>query len=205
MVSRRRILPVLLVVLLVLAVSFVAAVTVVDFHAMESATTADASVGTSRANDAVAPTDEPLSLVIVGEGPVADRLGEALESSLSQPWESVERVDSVANVSGDGPVLVVGVTSTDISYNPITPSARVRADFGFVGAGNATLAKQFALGERPVVLTNETPYVVQGQVTIEDRSRGLVSIPGYHAHVTDRLATKLGSSISSAPGMQSTG
>jgi hypothetical protein len=202
MVPRRRLLLAALLLLVALVgVSFV----FVEFHALKSETTADATVGTSRANDAVAPTEEPLTLVIVGEGPVADRLGEALESSLSPTWETVERVDSVADASGDGPVLVVGVTSTDISYNPITPSARVRADFGFVGSGNATLAKQFALGERPVVLTNETPYVVQGQVTIEDRSQGLVSIPGYHAHVTDRLATKLGSSISSAPGMHPAG
>ena len=197
MVSRRVTLGVglLAVVLLLLGVAF----TTLSFQAMESRTAADASVGTAQSNDATAPLDRPLQLVVLGEGPVADRLGPALESRLSSRVVDVELADEPA-AAYPGPVLVVGVNES-LAYNPVTPRARVTLEFGFVGSGNGTLASQFATGDQPMVLTNRDPYVVQGDVTLRDESRGVVSLPAYRAHVTDRLAEKLSTSLLDAPGM----
>lgn len=195
MATRRRALLVASL-LIALVTSFV----VFDFHAMESQTEADSSVGTSRTNDATAPVTGTMHLLVLGDGPVADRLEDELASELTSTWASIQGVnESVESVSG--PVLVVLVTSTDVNYNPVTPSAQVRADFGFVGSGNVTLAETFATGEGPVVLSKEIPYAVRGSVTITDHSRGVVSVPAYAAHVTRRLAENIGTELTSAPGM----
>lgn len=194
---RRLALPLALVVFVVLAAAF--AFVFVSFHAMESRTTADFTVGTSQANDAKAPMDQPLHIVVLGDGPVAERLAAELEGSLADRW-TVVRADDAAQTF-DGPVYVVGLSDPEIRYNPITPSARVRAEFGFVGTGNGTLAAEFARGNEQGVLTNVNPYVVHGDVTIVDESSGLVSMPGYYDHVSARLATKLVESLTSAPGM----
>jgi hypothetical protein len=196
--SRRLALPLALVALVVVATAF--AFVFVSFHAMESATAADTSVGTSRANDARAPTDQPLHVVVVGEGPIVDRLADDLEASLSERWASVSMADEPI-AAFDGPVYVVDLAEADVRYNPLSPSARLTAAFAFVGTGNGTKAARIARGDRPTVLTNETPYVVQGDVTIVDESRGIVSMPGYYDHVSARLATKLADSLASAPGM----
>lgn len=184
-----------LAVVIVLAGAFAS----VSFHVMESETASNSSVGTSQANDATAPTGVPLQVIVLGEGPVADRLADDLETSLSDKWTSITVAEEPSSV--DGPVYVVRVRKTDVAYNPFTPSARVTAHFAFVGAGNGTLAAQLASGEITPVLTNENPYVVHGDVTVVDASRGIVSMPGYYDHVSAQLAGGLATSLPSPPGM----
>lgn len=189
----------LLVVGLVGVVIIAGAFTSLSFHVMESETASNSSVGTSQANDATAPTGVPLQVIVLGEGPVADRLADDLETSLSDRWTAITVAEEPTSV--DGPVYVVRIGEADVAYNPVTPSARVTAHFAFVGSGNGTLAAQLASGDTTPVLTNENPYVVHGDVTVVDESTGLVSIPGYRDHVARQLAGELARSLSSAPGM----
>lgn len=172
----------------------------VDFHALESQTAADTSVGTSRANEAMAPKNQPLFLTVVGDGPVTDRLATELQVDLQSTWDTVVLVEEL-NESMGGPVLAVVVDESRVRYNPVTPSARLHAEFAFIGTGQGETARAFALGEQPTILNNEMPYVVQGDVTMVDTSRGLASLPGYRGFLVDRLSAKLTSSLTSAPGM----
>ena len=185
---------------LVLFLAVVVAFAVVDFHAMESQTAADSSVGTAQANNATAPVVGPLQLLVLGEGPVPERLEPALAAQLESRWGPVERA-AEPSPDFDGPVLVVAVSESALRYNPVTPSARVAIEFAFVGSGNGTVAEQLVTTDSGVVLTNRDPYVVQGDVTIRDESRGIASRPGYQSHVTDQLATRFVDALTSAPGM----
>lgn len=187
-------------VFVVIALLAAGAFAFVDFHALESQTAADTSVGTSRVNDAMAPKSQPLYLAIVGDGPIADRLATELQADLQPTWDTVVLVDEL-NDSMGGPVLAVGVAESEVRYNPVTPSARLEAEFAFVGSGQGETARAFALGEQPTILNNEIPYVVQGDVTMVDTSRGLASLPGYRGFLVDRLSARLTSSLTSAPGM----
>lgn len=193
---RSRALLASLLFLLALVVAFA----VVDFHAMESQTAADSSVGTARANNASAPVGGPIQLVVLGEGPVAEGLEPALAAKLESRWGPVDRA-AEPSPDFDGPVLVVAVTESELRYNPITPSARVAVDFAFVGSGNGTLAERLVTTDSGVVLTNRDAYVAQGGVTIRDESRGIASRPGYRSHVTERLADRFVNALTSAPGM----
>lgn len=192
---RRLLLVVGLVVVIVIAGAFAA----VSFHVLESETASNSSVGTSQANDATAPTGVPLQVIVLGEGPVPDRLADDLETSLSDRWTAITVAEEPTSV--DGPVYVVRVGEADIGYNPVTPSARVTAHFAFVGAGNGTLAAQLVSGDASPVLTNENPYVVHGDVTVVDVSRGIVSMPGYYDHVSAQVTGELVTALTSAPGM----
>jgi hypothetical protein len=196
MLSRRRILLAVLLALVLAAGAF----TTLDFRALDSQTATDASVTTTQGNQATAPLEEPLQLVVLGGGPVAEGLGDELEAELAGPFAAVNQ--SAAPIQPwDGPVLVVGVTESAVQYNPVTPRARVQATYGFVGSGNATLATDFATGGSPPVDASRHPYVTHGQVTVTDSSRGLVSLPAYRDHVRTRLAAALAESLTSAPGM----
>lgn len=200
MVSERAVLYTALVLVLVL----VGSVAFVDFHALESQTDVDSSVGTSRVNDATAPTDEPLHLLVLGDGPQSERLEDELVERLSPLWVSVEPVeDDVESV--DGPILAVSVSTDGVAYDPVTPAARVVVDFGFVGNGNVSVATAFARGERPTVLGHVTPYVVSGSVTVTDRSRGVASRPGYRSYLGAIVADTLTEKLTTAPGMPNAG
>lgn len=196
MVSRRSAL--LAAAVLVLAV--VGVFSVVEFHALESETSVQSGISTYRVNDATAPTDRSLSLLVVGDGPQADRIEAALVEELSTVWPSIVPVeDDVEAV--EGPVLAVNVSEDGVAYNPVTPSATVDVHFGFVGGGNATVAKQFASGEGPPVSGNRTPYVVGGSMTVVDRSRGIASVPGYRSHLRRAIVDAVATKLTRQPGM----
>ncbi len=185
---------------MVLLLALVFAFAVVDFRTMESRTTADSSVGTAQANNASAPVGGPIQLVVIGDGPVAERLEPALVTQLESRWGPFELAAEPAS-SFDGPVLVLAVRESVLRYNPVTPSARVTLDFAFVGSGNGTVARQLVSEDGGIVLTDQDPYVVQGDIMVRDESRGLVSLPGYRSHVTERLADRFEDALTSAPGM----
>ncbi|MFB6113488.1 MAG: hypothetical protein ABEJ58_05220 [Halodesulfurarchaeum sp.] len=203
MLSRRT----ALLVTAVLLTALLGAVLTVDFRAMESETDTDASVSTYRVNHAIAPRDGPLTLIVLGDGADAERLATDLSNALKDEqdgWPAVVLAEDGRDTV-DGPVLVVSITESLVRYNPVSPSARTRVDFGFVGNGDASFARRFAVGDRPVVIGSETPYVVGGSVAVTDRSRGLVSVPGYRSYLGEMIAEAVSEALTSAPGMSKTG
>ena len=195
MTARYRLLAVLLSIVAVvgLAISFV------PFHVLESQTDANSSVGTSQANNATAPVGGPVRLVVLEDSAFAERFETELATQLESRWDSVERLEEP--VAGDSPILVVGISRSNLRYNPVSPAADVNVEFAFVGSGNGTLAAQFARGESPIVLSNENPYVVQGEISVQDRSTGFASLPGYRNKVSAETAARLAAALGDAPGM----
>ena len=175
------------------------AVVLVDFQVMQSATATDSSTGTSQLDNATVPENESLTLVVLEDGAMAEGLAPELEAALSNRFEV--RTTTEPTPPWTGSVLVITVTESSVQYNPITPAGCVSADFAFVGSGNATFATTLVTGEDPLVVTNAEPYVVHGTVSVTDRSRGIVSVPGYQSHLRSALAAELSRTLGSAPGM----
>lgn len=188
---------VLLIVLVGLVLGFVL---FVDVTLMGSETTTEAGTGTSQLGNATAPLEEPLTIVVLGEGPLTDGLADSLEAELGTRFSSVV-TSTNASQSVEGPVLAVRVTDRAVDYNPFLPSARVTAEFAFVGTGNATFATALTTGSQ-LVVTNEEPYVVHGDLTLTDRSRGFATRPGYYRHLRGTVADTLSEELLSAPGME---
>lgn len=184
---------------IILAVLLLGAFVMVDFQAMRSATATESSTGTSQLDNATAPENEPLTLVVLEDGAMAEGLAPELEAALSNRFGVSTTTEPTPPWTGT--VLVISVTESSVQYNPITPAGRVSADFAFVGSGNATFATTLVTGDDPLVVTNAEPYVVHGTVSVTDRSRGIVSLPGYRSHLRSALAAELSRTLGSAPGM----
>lgn len=172
----------------------------VDFHVMESETATDSSIGTSQLGNATAPVDEPLTIVVLGAGAVGEGLSSELEATLSTQFGEIDTATEPTS-PWTGSVLVVSIAESSIQYNPITPTFQVSADVAFVGSGNATFATSLVTGDDPLVVTNAEPYVIHGTAAVTDRSRGIVSVPGYRSHLRGALAAEISRAIGSAPGM----
>jgi len=198
MVSRRVTLGVGLFALALLFAGLAFATT--DFHAMESNTAADVTVGTARATNTTVPLDRPLQLVVLGDGPVAAQLGPALSNGLSPRFADIELADEPA-AAYPGAVLVVDVEEAGLDYDPFSPTADVVLEFAFVGSGNGTRARQFVTEDQLLVITNRDRYVLKGDLALRDESRGIVTLPAYRKHVTERLVERLSASLLDAPGM----
>jgi hypothetical protein len=149
------------------------------------------------------------SLLVLGEGSIADGLGADLAAELGSRFPTVTVIeDATPGVTGsdasaapaNGSVLVVAVRNHTTSYTPVRATGEVAADFAYVGSGNVSFATDLVTGEQ-LVVTNEEPYVVRGEVTVRDRSRGLFSVPGYRNHLREALAGTLREALLSAPGM----
>ncbi|MDR5656351.1 hypothetical protein RH831_04050 [Halodesulfurarchaeum sp. HSR-GB] len=192
----RRIILVAVLLLALLAALFAFA----DFRVLESETTADSSVGTSQLGDAAAPVERPVQLVVLGENPHASMLRGDLAADLSTRFQSIEQAPE-PTVDWNGSLLVVELRERSVQYNPVAPSGRVTASFAFVGSGNVTLATGLATEESALVVTNADSYVVHGEVTVVDRSRGLVTRPAYRAHLQAALAEELATALGRARGM----
>lgn len=195
---RRR--PFLIGVGILLAAIMLGAFVGLDFHVMESETATESSTGTSQLDAATASVDELLTLVVLEEDALAAELAPELETALSTRFGEINTTEE-PTPPWTGSVLVVTVSESSIQYNPLTPAGQVSADFAFVGSGNATFATSLVLGDDPLVVTNAEPYVIHGTVTVTDRSRGIVSVPGYRSHLRGALADELARAIGTAPGM----
>lgn len=189
----------LLVAVLLLAL-LTAVFAFADVRVMESETTAEASVGTSQLGDATAPVERPVQLLVLGEEPHASALGAELAATDSMPFQTMEQVPE-PTTEWNGSILVLSLRERSVQYNPVAPSGRVTVGFAFVGSGNVSLATGLATAETALVVTNADPYVVQGEVTVTDRSRGLVSRPAYRSHLQSTLSEELARALGRAPGM----
>jgi hypothetical protein len=191
----RRGLAVALAALLLVSLAFAG----LDFRFATAETATSSSVGTAQAANATAPLDRPLAVLVLGDGPVADGLTAALTPELEGRFPTVTVIEDPA-ATPNGSVLVLAVRNHTTSYTPVRATGAVTADFAFVGSGNVSFATAL-LTEDLMVVTNQEPSVVRGTVTVEDRSRGLFSVPGYRNHLRAALAETLRNALLSAPGM----
>ncbi|UWG48802.1 Uncharacterized protein HSRCO_2538 [Halanaeroarchaeum sp. HSR-CO] len=171
----------------------------VDASILESETTIDSSVGTSQVNNARASLDGPVTLYVAGDGWLEAGMADRIADDLAQRGATVTRVESLEKDS-EGPILAILVTESSISYSPLSPSSTVETSFAYVHSGNATLASAI-VDDAPIVIDNRDAYVVDGDVTVADRSSGLATWPAYQRRVATANARAVTDALASAPGM----
>lgn len=175
----------------------------VDASALQGQAAVQSAVSTARANDATATLAGPIALYVEGHGWLQAALADQVEAALEAHGATVTRVDSLATPT-DGPVLAVRVTDASVGYRPISPRADLSVAFAYVQSGNATLAEGM-LGSDPVIIrSHHDAYVVGGDLTIADRTNGVVTWPAYRRRVSNGTAAAIVDGLAGAAGMDGT-
>lgn len=172
----------------VLLVVLAGAFALLPFQAAEHETTVEGSTGRAVLNNATADFDQPVQVYVEGQGWAAGAVSHFLVGDLRAAGIQAEQAETLQNASG--PILAVRLLELDAGYWPVSPTATARWRFVYVTSGNATMAREQLVTEAgPVVLAYDEQFVVEGQFTLTDDVRGVISIPQYREGIADRIAS----------------
>lgn len=193
MQAERGVLVLLAIGVLVFGVAFV------DASALEGETATETAVGTSQADGASASLNGPVPLYVAGNGWLERAVADAVAANLTDRGATVRTVgtleDPIAN-----PVIAVDITESQAGYVPFSPSSTVETRFAYVQSGNTTLARAVLEGD-PFVVTNRDPYVINGEVTVRDRTIGVTTWPAHQRRVGELTGEAIVTAVVEAPGM----
>jgi hypothetical protein len=177
----------LLVSLVLLALIVTGTFALLPFQVAEHTTDVEGATGRAVAGNATAEFDRPVRVYVEGGGWAAGAVGHFLVGDLRAAGIDATQVATLEDT--DGPLLAVRVLSLDAPYRPVSPSTTAEWRFVYVTSGNATMAReQLATEGGPVVLTNEERYVIEGEFTLRDNVRGVISVPQFREGIADRIA-----------------
>jgi hypothetical protein len=135
--------------------------------------------------------DEKISLVVAGEGPLA----EALQNALAEKWDRArmgqlelaeERSSTYPN-----PVLLIKVGKPEIVWTPFFATCRFSIHAGYATDGDPSFME--SLDVTQIHIPSSDPSVVNLYNEYEgvDRSFGLISRPGYEQYLADYFAQQI--------------
>ncbi|MCA9971061.1 MAG: hypothetical protein KC425_12635, partial [Anaerolineales bacterium] len=154
------------------------------FHAARSQTEASSQTASSRWPEGAAMPPQRIHFQVAGEGALAEALAAALAARLPDAVPAAET--AVAD-------LRVRIEAADVTWTPVYGRAEVTASAAYSSDG------EFGFWvERPYHFQFDDDDTRAAQVvrvaldvTVRDRSIGLLSRPAYHALLADRLALEV--------------
>jgi hypothetical protein len=197
MASRFKRRAAIVLALLVLAGSFA----FVGFAAAEHRTEVQRQVATSAIGGASMTVPDAVSLYVVATKPPRAEVETAFVTAFGDRGIDVQVVTDI-EPTADRPVLLVAVREFQLAYNPVTPSAIATVSFEYAADGNVTqygqdgdsgfdpglVDERLHNGDRiPLVLDDRNTLFRGGEIHLTDGTRGVITWPGYRAHVLDAL------------------
>lgn len=181
----------------VLLVVVAGAVALLPFQAAEHQATVEGATGRAVVGNATAELEQPIQVYVEGGGWAAGAVGHHLVGDLRAADIEATRVEQLQQA--DGPILAVRILELDASYRPLSPTASARWRFVYATSGNASFVRtQLSTEDGPVVVSNRERFVVEGQYTLHDDVRGVISVPQYRAGIADRIASTTAEKLQSA-------
>lgn len=156
----------------------------VDIHAARSQTESDAQMASSRWPQAAAVPSQTIYYRIEGKGALPDALAKALPLHLP---------NAVAVSGTAAPDLRVRIETADVTWTPVYGRAEVTASAAFSSDGEFGFWRERPYHFQVDNAGTETAQVVRValDVTVRDRSIGLLSRPAYAEILADRLALEV--------------
>lgn len=153
--------------------------------------------------DRLGPTDK-ISLVLVGEGPLA----RALQKALAKNWDArIGRFEPVQELKPkySSPALVIYVSSANPNWTPFFALNLFSIQAGYATNGDMTFLE--GLDKTKPYIRNSDPSVVDlyTEYEINDRSFGLISRPGYDQYLADDLAKEIVNTLKNLYNIQDPG
>lgn len=186
-----------LVSLLALLVVAAGAFALIPFQAAEHQTSVEGATGTAVAGNATAELDDPIAVYVEGPGWTAGAVSHHLVGDLRGAGYDADQAQSLQDTGG--PILAVRILDVDADYWPLSPTGSAEWRFVYVTSGNATFVReQLSTEAGPVVVSDGERFVVEGQFTLQDGVRGVISIPQYRAGIADRIAATTAEKLQAA-------
>jgi len=156
---------------------------VVDASAVDGETTIETAVATSYSDGATGSLHGPGALYVAGNDWLERAIAVTIAATFTERGATVTTVSTLEHPVTD-PVLAGDVMEVQAGYVLFSASSSVEARFAYVQSGNATLARA-VLGGVFLVISNRDPSVIDGAVTVTDRTTGLKTWPAHHRRVED--------------------
>jgi hypothetical protein len=172
-----------------------AAFLLLNFRAAMSNTRSEKNIITTgmgdRLPDAIQRRDK-ISIVLVGESPLAGALQKALAAELQDAGMGDIELAQGFEASYPNPVLVVKVGKPGLFWSPFFASGRFSIQAGYASNGETTF-----MGKTPITVDNKNGPTLNmvAEYKVSDSSFGLISRPGYHQILADYLARQIAAAL----------
>jgi len=136
-------------------------------------------------------SDDKISMVLVGEGPLVRALQKALTEQIGRAGMGQIELEQELESKYPNPVLVVKVGRLSPIWTPFFAMSQFSIQAGYATNGDTTFMD--TLDKTTPYIRNPDPSVVNlyTEYEINDRSFGLISRPGYHRYLANYLAQEI--------------
>lgn len=172
--------------LLVVLVGSASALLLLDFRAATSVTQTHSQVRRYSAGDFQIDLAGGLYVYVEGDDDLARELRSQLAEKLRQQGIQVFEADALKE-EYDRQTLIVTLLDRKLSYNPFYPSASLESLFVYSSSGDSTYFESFKTGE-PVVHLSTGQLLIVGKSTLNDTTKGVISIKAYQRYLAEGIA-----------------
>jgi hypothetical protein len=136
-------------------------------------------------------SDDKISMVLVGEGPLVRALQKALIGQMDKVGMGQIELEQELKPEYPNPVLVVKLAPPGPIWTPFFARSHFSIQAGYATNGDTTFMD--GLDKTQPYIRSSDPSVVNlySEYEVSDRSLGLISRPGYHRFLADYLAQEI--------------
>ena len=163
----------------------IAAFLFLDFRLSASRTRADTFTVTMKL-PVPQQRSEKISMLVAGEGPLVRALREALLKKLGEAGMSRIELVKELEPGNRSPVLVVNVGRPSPIWTPLFSMSQLPVQVGYASDGDTDFMESIAKTRTSVGKKDASN--LYAEFTVNDRSLGLISRPGYHRFLAEYLA-----------------
>lgn len=135
--------------------------------------------------------DDNISMVMVGEGPLARALQKALTEEIEKVGTSQVKWEQELSPNYPDPVLVVKMGQISSTWTPFFATSQFSVQAAYATDGDTTFMD--SLDTTQPYIRNPDPSAVNlyTEYEVTDRSFGLISRPGYDRYLAEYLAREI--------------
>jgi hypothetical protein len=168
-----------------------AAFLLLNFHVAVSNTQVESNSGTASIGkelpDAMQQRDK-ITLAVVGQGPLVRSLQKAIEEEMDAAGLGDIELVPELDPAYDNPVMRIDVGKPGVTWTPFYATSQFSVAAGYGSNGDVTQIS----GPPHVFSSEEGPSVVMtAEFTVNGRSWGILSRPGYYQILADELARRI--------------
>jgi len=171
-----------------------AAFLLLNFRVAVSSTQASKLVFTTDSGDNLLTPrqgNDKISMVLVGEGPLASALQKALTEQMDEAGIGEIELMQELEPGYQNPVLVVKVRRPNPIWTPFFAMSEAPIHAGYASNGDMTFMKAAETTHTSVAGPDHSVLTMYAEYEVNDRSLGLISRAGYHEFLADYLAQEI--------------